>query len=263
MKLLLNTVPEDRRFKGALAGILRGDHNCVVTTTPCDQTKLLALAGRPEVKADAILCNNPETLKQLVPGTGNPSDWRGSILRFSIPVLCVAPLHHIHSVPHGEWLFKHDLSKLSCIRSPAQKLNWKPIQSYGELRNLFNLHRTTSLFLVIDIETDKQNQIDTIGFTFFDGEFHNYVVPFYPEDYREQDDLPKVIEFLREFLSSTDMPKCFHNGAYDNYYLLRYGIACRNYILDTEYLWYCLYSELPKSLAFVSSMLLYDTYYWK
>jgi DNA polymerase I-like protein with 3'-5' exonuclease and polymerase domains len=263
MKLVLNTTKEDKRHTGSLAGIVRGDHNILVTTKSYDQTELLDLAARPEVKADAILCNNPETLKQLVPGTGNPSDWRGSILRFSIPVLCVAPLHHIHTVQHGEWLHRHDLQKLNCIKIPAQKLKWKALQSYAEVRNAFNLHRETSLFLVIDIETDKANNIDTIGFTFFDGDFHNYVVPFYAEDYRDQDDFPKVITFLREYLSSTDMPKCFHNGAYDNYYLLRYGIACTNYILDTEYMWYCWFSELPKSLAFVSSMLLYDTYYWK
>lgn len=263
MKLVLNTTREDKRHTASLGGIVRGEHNVLVTTKTYDQTELLDLASRPEVKANAILCNNPETLRNLVPGTGNPSDWRGSILRFSVPVLCVAPLHHIHTVPHGEWLLRHDLQKLNCISRPAQKLKWKAIQSYDELRNLFSLHRETSLFLVIDIETDKRNQIDTIGFTFFDGEFHNYVIPFYAEDYRDQDDLPKVITFLREYLSSTDMPKCFHNGAYDNYYLLRYGIACKNYILDTEYMWYCWYAELNKSLAFVSSMLLYDTYYWK
>ncbi len=263
MKLLLNTTVEDRRHRGSLASIVRGDHNIILTTKTMDQTELLTTANRPEVKADAILCNNDSTLKNLVPGTGNPKDWRGSILRFSVPVLCIAPLHHIHTVPHGEWLHRHDLRKLSAIHVPAQKLKWKPLQSFDVIRNLFSLHRETSLFLVIDIETDKNNQIDTIGFTFFDGDFHNYVIPFYPEDYRDQDDLGRVISFLREYLSSTDMPKCFHNGAYDNYYLLRYGIACRNYILDTEYLWYCWFAELPKSLAFVSSMLLYDTYYWK
>jgi DNA polymerase I-like protein with 3'-5' exonuclease and polymerase domains len=263
MKLLLNTTVEDRKHRGAFASIIRGDHNVILTTKNYDQTELLATANRPEVKADAILCNNPDTLKNLVPGSGNPSDWRGSILRFSVPVLCIAPLHHIHTVQHGEWLHRHDLRKLACIHHPAQKLRWTAVGSYDELRNLFSLHRTTSLFLVIDIETDKFNQIDTIGFTFFDGEFHNYVVPFYPDDYRDSDDLPKIINFLREYLSSTDMPKCFHNGAYDNYYLLRYDIACRNYIFDTEYMWYCWFSELNKSLAFVSSMLLYDTYYWK
>jgi len=263
MKLLLNTTTEDKKFKPALAGILRGDHNCVVMSKACNQADLIAVANRPEVKADAILCNNPETLKQLVPGTGNPKDWRGSILRFSVPILCINPLFHIHSTPHGEWLLRHDLRKLSCIHKPAQKLKWRPLQSFDEVRNLFNLYRETSIFLVIDIETDKQNNIDTIGFTFFDGDFHNYIIPFYKEDYYNEDDFGKIINFLREFLSSTDIPKCFHNGAYDNYYLLRYGIACRNYILDTEYLWYCWFAELNKSLAFVSSMLLYDTYYWK
>lgn len=263
MKLLLNCTTDDRMHKASLAGIVRGDHNIVLTSKAMDQTELLALANRPEVKADAILCNNPETLRQLVPGTGNPSDWRGSILRFSVPVLCIAPLHHIHSVAHGAWLLRHDLQKLKCISLPAQKLQWKALESFDELRNTFSLHRTTSLFLVIDIETTKQNTIDCIGFTFFDGKFHNYIVPFESEDYGDDTEYARVIQFLREYLEGTDMPKCFHNGAYDNYYLLRYGIACQNYILDTEYLWYCWYSELNKSLAFVSSMLLYDTYYWK
>jgi len=143
MKLLLNCTTDDRKFKASLAGVVRGDHNIVLTSKAMDQTELLALAKRPEVKADAILCNNPETLRQLVPGTGNPSDWRGSILRFSVPVLCIAPLHHIHSVAHGTWLLRHDLQKLKCISLPAQKLQWRALESFDELRNTFSLHRTT------------------------------------------------------------------------------------------------------------------------
>ena len=264
MKLLFNCTKEDKQHKGELAHLLGESNSAIITSKEYDQTGLLTTAAMPQVGAKAILCNNPSTLKNLVPGAANPSDWRGSILRYSIPVLCISPLSHLHSLTHGEWLLKQDLSKLSVIDKPAHKLDYKVIESAKSLEAYFNLLRQQALFLVIDIETSKKNLITCIGFTFFDiNGFHNFIVPFRIGYWSDEDEFERVVSFLREYLSTTDMPKCFHNGAYDNYYLLRYGISCKNYILDTEYLWYCWYTELNKSLAFVSSVLLHDTYYWK
>lgn len=263
MRLLLNCAPEDKKFKGAFAKIIGGEHQVLITSDKKDQTSLMELAARPEVRADAILCNNPDTLKNLVPGSGNPSDWRGSILRFSVPVLCINPLAHLHTTDTGSWLLKQDLLKLSLIHKPAQKLTYKVIESANQLEQTFNLHRAGQ-FLVIDIETTKTNLISMIGFCFFDGDkFYTYVVPLRITYWEDEDEYEQVIAFLRKYLSETDIPKCFHNGAYDCYHLLRYNIAVRNYIFDTEYLWYCWFAELNKSLAFISSILLYDTYYWK
>ncbi len=264
MKLLFNCTKEDKAHKGELAHLLGESRSAVISSKDYDQTSLLATASLPQVRAEAILCNNPKTLKNLVPGTANPSDWRGSILRYSVPVLCISPLSHIHSIAHGEWLLRQDLHKLSCIDKPAHKLDYTVIESAKSLEAHFNLYRQQALFLVIDIETSKQNLITCIGFTFFDKDgFHNFVVPFRIGYWIDEEEFQRVVTFLRSYLATTDMPKCFHNGAYDNYYLLRYGIAVNNYILDTEYLWYCWFSELNKSLAFISSILLHDTYYWK
>jgi len=265
MRLLFNCTKEDKFNKGELAHLLGPDRSAILSSKEYDQTELLAASNLPQVKADAILCSNPNTLSNLVPGAANPSDWRGSILRYSTPVLCIAPLHHIHSVTSGEWLLRQDLAKLSQIHKPAHKLDFTVLNTAKELKAHFNLYRSTALFLVIDIETSKSNLITEIGFTFFDtaGKFHNYIVPFRVSHWIDEDEWERVIGFIREYLSTTDMPKCFHNGAYDNYYLLRYRIACKNYILDTEYLWYCWFTELNKSLAFISSILLHDTYYWK
>ena len=244
MRLLYNCTKEDKFNKGELSHLLGPDRSAILTAKEYDQTELLAASNLPQVNADAILCSNPKTLANLVPGAANPSDWRGSILRYSTPVLCIAPLHHLHSVASGEWQLKQDLAKLSQIHKPAHKLSYTTIESEHSLKAHFNLHRQTALFLVIDIETSKRNLITCIGFTFYDsaGLFHNYIVPFRIGYWSDEGEFERIISFLREFLASTDMPKCFHNGAYDNYYLLRYGIACRNYILDTEYLWYCWYT---------------------
>ncbi len=269
MRLLLNCTKEDKQHKPALVRLLGAEHMAMITSAVMDQTSLLAAATRKEIKADAIICNNPDTLKNLVPGTGNPSDWRGSVLRFSTPVLCVNPFDHLRTMPHGEWLLKQDLTKLDAIHHPAKKLSYDVIKNATALSTVFNTHRD-AYFLVIDIETSKTNLITCIGFTFCDksviaGEynFYNYIVPFDIDYWRNESEFNSVVTYLREYLSSTDMPKCFHNGAYDTYHLLRYGIAVRNYILDTEYLWFSWFSELNKSLAFVSSILLYDAYYWK
>ena len=148
MKLLFNCTKEDKAHKGELAHLLGESRSAVISSKDYDQTSLLATASLPQVRAEAILCNNPKTLKNLVPGTANPSDWRGSILRYSVPVLCISPLSHIHSIAHGEWLLRQDLHKLSCIDKPAHKLDYTVIESAKSLEAHFNLYRQQALFLI-------------------------------------------------------------------------------------------------------------------
>src|SRR3546814_3043251 len=57
--------------------------------------------------------------------------------------------------------------------------------------------------------------------------------------------------------------KTMHNGAYDCSYFIRDLCPPRNYLYDSMLMWYSRFSELPKTLDFVSSILLDDYQYWK
>src|SRR3546814_1943298 len=57
--------------------------------------------------------------------------------------------------------------------------------------------------------------------------------------------------------------KTMHNGAYDCSYFIRDRCPPRNYLYDSMLMWYSRFSELPKTLDFVSSILLDDYQYWK
>lgn len=54
-----------------------------------------------------------------------------------------------------------------------------------------------------------------------------------------------------------------HNGVYDCAWYLRYGVPIANYAYDSMTLWWSRYPDLPKTLSFVSSILLDDYSYWK
>lgn len=69
--------------------------------------------------------------------------------------------------------------------------------------------------------------------------------------------------YLREFLAHPKITKVFHNGCFDTFHLLRFYCPVTNWFFDTEYMWHCWEAEAKKSLAFISSILLHDYYYWK
>lgn len=64
-------------------------------------------------------------------------------------------------------------------------------------------------------------------------------------------------------INSLGIPFTYHNGAYDCAWLVRYGLPPSNYAYDSMTMWWSFYPELPKSLDFVSSILLDDYQYWK
>src|SRR3546814_12613008 len=54
-----------------------------------------------------------------------------------------------------------------------------------------------------------------------------------------------------------------HNGSYDGIYFIRNLCPTRNYLYDSMLMLYSRFSHLPKTLDFVSSILLEDYQYWK
>lgn len=73
----------------------------------------------------------------------------------------------------------------------------------------------------------------------------------------------KILRRLNDLLSDPDVQLIDQNHPFDSTRLLKeFGIVCRNLYIDTLALHHVLYSELPKSLAFLGSIYT-NTPYWK
>jgi DNA polymerase I-like protein with 3'-5' exonuclease and polymerase domains len=64
-------------------------------------------------------------------------------------------------------------------------------------------------------------------------------------------------------INANPVRKTLHNGAYDSAWFLRYGVPLANYAYDSMTMFWSRYPDLPKTLAFVASILLDDHKFWK
>jgi len=70
------------------------------------------------------------------------------------------------------------------------------------------------------------------------------------------------IEYMRKF-NSLPAEKVMQNGGYDSTYFLRYNAPVFNYVYDTFVAMHSWYAELPRNLAFITSLLDRDYIHWK
>ena len=257
MRVLANISSRDKKYQGTLAAMLKpyGAQGklCVGTKS---YTQLFAAAE--QANADVIVVSSPETLGELVAGKANISEWRGSVLQTDIPILIISPLHLVHMTKAGRWLMEKDLEKLLHLAKGkdhyAHDYQYKIIDSqqcYPDSQALAECAAADCL--VADIETTRTNDIDVISFTIIKDSEVGMTWVF--QTLGHHNTIAKIL--------ALDVPKAFHNGAFDCFQLLRFDIPVNYYILDTEYMWKCWHAELDKSLAFISSVLLRDYYYWK
>lgn len=215
---------------------------------------------------DAIFVTNPNTLKNIV-NDPRPSleDWRGSVLKTSIPIVISNPLAHINTKPEGKKLHTIDVAKLKQLHRPAFKYDLHICTGWQDIQVAENAIIDADI-VVIDIETNYHNQITSVAFTPIHSDWNiktTYVISLMPVHYNnKKDDIFQAWNTIK-FLCESDQPKVLHNGAFDCFHLLRYNICVENYLWDTEYLWRCWHAELPKALAKVCSYILPDYYYWK
>lgn len=73
----------------------------------------------------------------------------------------------------------------------------------------------------------------------------------------------REIMFAIRHINALPIPQVGHNFAYDVQWYLRYGVPVLNWAFDTMVMFWAKWPELPKDLAFVSSILLDDHQYWK
>lgn len=130
--------------------------------------------------------------------------------------------------------------------------------------------RTTRL-ISTDIETGNfPPQVTCVGYTGLqsDGSCHSFVIPFYDEfaeggcHWDSLEDHAIAWSVVRD-INDLPIQKTMQNGSYDCTYFIRDRVPARDFTLDSMVLWWSLYMELPKSLDFISSVLLDNYQYWK
>jgi hypothetical protein len=221
---------------------------------------------------------------------------RGGVYEYEgIPVVITYPITAIHQkidtrivknedgeedsqqpyrVQQGNWILGQDWAKVGrFFHGKQRKL---PPFVYSICRTIDDCLAAERFLaectiIAADIETGcYPAQITCSGYTGLgrDGTVRSFVIPFFDEYapggvfWDSPTDHEAAYVIMRRI---NDLPvlKTFQNGAYDCAYSIRDRAPYRNYLLDSMLMWYSLYSELPKSLDFISSILLDNFQYWK
>lgn len=194
--------------------------------------------------------------------------WRGSRLNFTIPAIVGAPLNHLVRVPYGEFVAQKDLEKFKFLKDKPVQFNFKVCETLDDFEEVTSLLEK-ALLISVDIETDASPKITCISYTglYWNGhwETKSWVIPFFDfgVDHWIDPFLHQEAILTMRKINKNPVPKLFFNGLYDAQYLIRYNAEPENYVLDGMGLAYCEFSELPKTLDFVTSLRCYDYYYWK
>lgn len=187
------------------------------------------------------------------------SQWAGSMLELDgIPAIVINSLEHFVTVPHYPYATGRYLDKLLSPEKFQEipEISWETakLENYEAIEALF----AKAEIIAFDIETFSMN-IDMVGFTGLfkhnNGKYfsHSIVIPW--EDYADYRLTKAILE--------NPVRKVAQNGGYDITYLLRFGIKTCNYIFDTMALMHSWMVELPKDLAFLTSLFIRNFKYWK
>ena len=115
-----------------------------------------------------------------------------------------------------------------------------------------------------------QGFITVTGYTGLnsDGVIRSFGIPFFnplkPNNTHWENEEDEILawEIVKE-INENKAIKVYQNGSYDNAYSIKYRIPPVNYLLDCMHLWHSIYSETPKKINFISSIILDYCRYWK
>lgn len=207
-----------------------------------------------------VITTSMAFVKTLFPTIeGNSKDNRGLVFTIGdVRVIHVEGFNQFYTVPSFEFMLVHWVRKLLCIDSSIlekDKFIWKKVESTELFEQAMKVGKTASL-CAVDIETGPKEflVITSCSYTFMVG---NRTVTFVIPVNGLQE-----IQWIRA-LNDLPVPKVLQNGSYDSAYFLRFGCPLRNYLFDTYTMFHCMYQELDKDLAFMSSFFLQDFVFWK
>jgi DNA polymerase I-like protein with 3'-5' exonuclease and polymerase domains len=291
MRILVNYSKEEQGFIGILTWHLRQRNiEAIATTSILSIGDLQSKAA--SCKAEAILCCNQGTLANLVPGA-KPTldDYRGSVLRYDIPIVICNSLTHTQTVDHGSWLLGIDIGKLLTSKQAPTLFTYTVLEEPSEQFQLGYDWLRDCVLIAYDIETitvggtpDKdiesgvfpiEENMPEGGDTLIscvtwcglhkNGEIRSYVLPlidFGVDHWTSDLDYMNAILLMRN-VNALNIPKVMHNGMYDSTHSICYHAEPKHWTLDTMALAHSEYSSLPKSLDFVASINLPDYIQWK
>lgn len=257
MKIALIAEEEDRPYLGYLKPLLAGHEVIAGFRSPntCHEVAL---------RFDACITTREDFLRRHITFNhkANIDNYAGSLIyRHDKPFLVLDPLSQLASTPTGEFITKRYLRKLTHRDEwfKSSEFTWQLCDELS-VAGCYEKFQTADI-IAIDIETSR-GQPSTIlcvsycavwydssgGFT-----THSIVLPFSNLDW---------VKWVRKF-NQLPQPKVFQNGLFDNLHFLRFGCPVTNYLLDTLDLFHSWYSELPKTLGYITLFLLRDAYYWK
>lgn len=233
------------------------------------RTEILRLAESQKVTQ--ILCSRQDILEILLNQSGvkkpSLSNYAGSLfsihsekMNCNVEIVFINPLDQLVSVSYGKFLFKRYFSKFT---SPSLFLNepefiWEELDE-SNFERIRDSYKSAS-FIALDIETGKEPyiHIKEVGYT---------AIWISPSGIRSHSCMVTLDSLSKLAIIRTlnDLPaaKIMQNGKYDCAYLSRYNAIPRNYLWDTATLMHCIYSELPKDLAFLGAFFSRNAMYWK
>lgn len=277
MRILVNYSAAESNYLPILKyHIRRAGMEAISTSSNLTLGELLRKA---EVSScEAIFLANADTLINCVPGESPTlSAYRGSVLRTSIPIVVGNPLAHSHTVSHGAFLLEIDLKKCLTAKQDKMSFSFNVIHDAADMEAAYITLKAAS-FIAYDIETVTLNEDEetlTAGDTviscaswtgvYSDKSMITYVLPlidFGIDHWRTDWEYRAALQFLRS-VNALTIPKAMHNGFYDSLHSIVYRAEPRNWVIDTMGMAHAQYSELPKTLDFVASIVLPDYIYWK
>jgi len=203
---------------------------------------------------------------------------RGSVYTFDgIPAFVVNRMMSLNLLDYGDFVMRNDFDKIGRWVHGKQKnepaFQMQVTHSLADV-TAFVKEMRSCFVAAVDCETKGQGEtgfIETIQFSGLNkqGEIKTWVIPFFNPlkpggvHWQNEEDEVKVHAAVKDILESPDIFKVFHNGVYDNSFLLMYRVATGGYFFDTQYGWHSLFCELPKSLHFISSLLVDSYQFWK
>ena len=266
-KIYFVGTPEEKNFLHALKPLLNSvSAGAWFTNSILTASQVIQKAK--EAKATAIVTSHPELLKRIYPNgisSGTISDFAGSmIVHQGMEFLIIDPLYQSRTVPYWEFITRKFLEKFTKPSSYtfSSKLQYAlcldPIRQGTAVEDLAKAD-----YIAFDIETVNEPtlRITMVGFTgIYLSEStgtelctRTFVIPF----------TDMVAHEMCRRILQNPVEKIAQNGKYDIAWLQYFGIPVYNYLWDTINLSHCIYSELPKDLAFISCLWTRDTYNWK
>lgn len=179
-----------------------------------------------------------------------------------------------YKVKNGAWILARDWEKVGRYYQGKQRR--LPPFVYSICRTVEDCFAARDWLLeCVLISSDVETacfpaQITCVGYTGLhkNGTVRSFVIPFADEYsdggvfWESQSDHEIAYSVMVE-INESSILKTFQNGNYDQSYFIRDRAPANNWLLDSMYMWYSRFSELPKTLDFISSILIDIYQYWK